>query len=474
MSILVDALEDAPSALDDYYIRRSSVPTRQLPHKKGMHSKEDIILVPLPGLESDPLDIVEGLPDLSEDIFSTSEEFMEPSEMPTTPFFEEGRDRRKGNRSRGMGSLEISRGSFDSIGMGSLGLPSLPRDSDLATNPPIDYELPANHIDLPTLPSFNLFASNVELQVHKCRICEQDLNSSSVFIHGFYYHSACLKCKKCESHLTMECASYKNDLYCTSCCDAKHGCRCGVCSCTIDPCDDRVRISRGRIIHRSCLVCYFCSCDLSPDKYELVEDQIMCQGCAAEARTRLCKVCNRIVLSDGVKRYGKWFHKEHFVCQICWKVLKGDLFVVHHGKFYCMEHGHVFRHSCEHCKGLIDDPEVPQVMWNRMLYHTECLICRVCGASLTPTTAKKFHNRPHCAECYRLRTMERERGSDCHKHNPVASASRRANFQEQGIVIVEPMYASRKDAPKMTSVKKRNANDGKEFEPSIDLDLLLP
>jgi hypothetical protein len=152
----------------------------------------------------------------------------------------------------------------------------------------------------------------------------------------------------------------------------------------------------------------------------------------------------------------------------CGAALSPASVVVHHGRLYCGKHGFVFAHGCEYCKSLIAGSGVPHLLWNNKLYHLECFVCRVCGVKLTAADAKRFHNRPHCARCHRLRIADTDPAGDApdtsRKHNPSAARLRRAGLRERGIPISStPQYQTTEPVVEMAE----KPMDAHKFEPKL-------
>ena len=436
---------------------------------------DDVMSNELPALDSGnfefpSMDAALPLPNLSSGVFGSDSDHLDDG------FDETAVRQPRRPRQSLVGNLD-SVGRFDSLAMNSIGLPQIPDERiTLERGDSMDgssglFPITQSGL-LPVLPEFDdeKGAKDVHFVVRRCRVCDKEMETGNgVFVAGFYVHRTCLSCRKCQVGLRdNKCVWYKGEFYCKDCATMESKHNCAVCGYNIDPCDKEIALGDGRNVHVSCIVCFSCSKVLDIDEFILVQGRIFCKGCSAEMRERVCSKCGELVIENGYKRCGKWFHSDHFCCEVCGCKLKGNLYVVHHGKFYCQNHGYVFSHSCEYCKVVIAGPETPQLMWNNKLYHTECLVCRVCGTPLSPLKAKKFHNRPHCSECYRLRLMEKERGRDSRKHNPVQAASRRLEFQEQGVRIVDEPNYSRDVMTVKFEFTGSQAMNGRAFEPELE------
>jgi hypothetical protein len=158
----------------------------------------------------------------------------------------------------------------------------------------------------------------------------------------------------------------------------------------------------------------------------------------------------------------RWFCRKHFVCTACGRGITVP--VIHHGSCYCQKHGCIYTHACEYCKETIAGATIRQLKWNAKTYHPECFVCRVCGIKLEVTTAKRFHNRPHCQACFEFRIEERRSPKDCRKHTPRESAQRRLRFKGRGVAIVSTPEYRGTDDPVTETVNETNAET---FEPDV-------
>jgi hypothetical protein len=357
-----------------------------------------------------------------------------------------------------------SDGLYESLGLGETGLPAVPDDGPVALGA---VETDGRVLPL-TLSSvlFTLgeFGQGSDPRLY-CQVCHLAVESRmALYVRGAGIHPECLKCWKCEAVIAPpECVSWGRGILCKPCSEGWAGTICEVCGKLIDPYEKVAERLDSKIVHEACRVCYECGSAVQDP--ELVGTEEFCGTCAAKVRRRVCEKCGQIVIGDGFEKAGKWFHIDHLTCRTCHAVLRPAAAIVHHGKFYCAQHGALFAQSCDYCKELIGGATVPQLAWHGKLYHRECFVCRVCGVALSPLSARKAHNRPHCLACFELRVEERRRGEQAVRHVPGESARRRQRFAEGGVEIVEePLFRGQQPLLETVASERMNA---KKFEPHV-------
>ena len=283
------------------------------------------------------------------------------------------------------------------------------------------------------------------LPIRSCELCERPVELDGLLANGLYFHKLCANCTKCGQRIQGNmCAMFKNKLFCVGCVSApKHIEKCPVCGLFLDGSEKEMSIPEIKLtIHVNCLCCQSCSRTLSKGQHMLLGDKIFCRRCFPAARERICKVCGETIDGRFVKCKSCYYHVDHFRCCVCNEVLCGNMYVIHHNKPYCLAHGGIYLSQCKYCKGPLL-PTDETVKWQDSVYHAECLVCRVCGAHLIPSSAQCFHNRPHCQVCVNLRREENKGfGSKKHRHIPMLARERRKRFAEHaGIQISDPVYA---------------------------------
>ena len=283
------------------------------------------------------------------------------------------------------------------------------------------------------------------LPIRNCELCERPVELDGLVANGLYYHKLCANCTKCGQRIQgNRCAMFKGKLFCVACVAVAGPLeKCPVCGMFLDGSEKEMSIPEIKLnIHANCLCCQSCSRTLGKGQHMLLGDRIYCRRCFPAARERVCRACKETIEGRYVKCKGCFYHVEHFKCAVCQKILCGNNYIVHHNKPYCPEHGRVFVGRCKYCKGRVLPTDM-YVKWQDALYHAECLVCRVCGAHLIPSSAQLFHNRPHCQVCLNLRREEMKCVSGKrHKHIPILSRERRKRFAEHaGIEIIEPTYS---------------------------------
>ena len=210
--------------------------------------------------------------------------------------------------------------------------------------------------------------------------------------------------------------------------------------------------------------------DKVSNPYVVNQGKIMCQKCASKYNKRICKKCGEQITNDlYVFHNQQYFHKHHFCCCICDKVLKGSNYVAHHNKFYCKEHGFPIESSCAFCKRRFVSAE-ERLLWRNKCYHPDCFVCRTCGAPITKGKARSIHNRPHCIDCFQQRVAdgdcdEKGKSTEHRIHDPKETNRRRLEKKENTQTPVKKptyrpsAYPPLEDPPKSSEVKNIQVPD---------------
>src|SRR5690606_35033644 len=80
--------------------------------------------------------------------------------------------------------------------------------------------------------------------------------------------------------------------------------------------------------------------------------------------------------------FGKFFHPEHFCCEICNPSFGGGRYYELDGAAYCADHylTVVSSSKCHKCQRPVPESEAVCVQNN--VFHTGCLFCTACGDQL--------------------------------------------------------------------------------------------
>lgn len=293
---------------------------------------------------------------------------------------------------------------------------------------------------MPVFASFSKFTmpsafEEMILQIRTCEACNKEILDNYSYINGYYYHEDCVKCYSCEKHVDDEnCFVVQGRIMCKDCIIQAQKYVCTACKEPILSKKDKVKLEGGDSYHTTCLGCYKCGVPLTPTTFIEMDNKTFCKTCYEKINKTICHKCEKPIENyEYICHNGQCFHMDHFRCCICDEVLKGNQYIVHHNKFFCMKHGSPIIDSCAFCKrrfNFVDD----KLKWHDKFYHSECLICRVCGTKLTTNSAKSIHNRPHCQECYSRRLMD-ERSDSKKKHLPSEMKERREAIKKSRKVI---------------------------------------
>jgi len=238
-----------------------------------------------------------------------------------------------------------------------------------------------------------------------CAICSQSIETDMIFIGGQFFHVSCVSCNICGCFFNeKECFKCCGHHVCNECLLTIKQCRC--CGDPIISRNESILID-GSFYHTGCFRCYECNKLIENTEYQFSNGIIYCNDCSIYIKNRNCDSCGNTIFGRCIKKCNKYFHTEHFVCDICRRILKGNNYLVHHNKFYCMKHGQFLVNCCHYCKSPISFND-QKVHWKQRVYHPNCFVCRICGIHLETKTCKSIHGRPHCLECFNIRVENGE------------------------------------------------------------------
>lgn len=316
------------------------------------------------------------------------------------------------------------------------------------------------------------------IPIRTCEICRQIVDFDGLFANGLYYHKTCAKCFTCGVQIQPQICAYLTDvLVCTDCakCSSVRSLinasqpteklpHCSICNEVINGIKSFITLDNNIFVHTNCLSCYECSKVIIKGQQKILNGKILCRKCFTYASEKICSVCHESILGDFVRCHKKFYHKEHFTCSVCKSILHGNNYIMHHNKLFCPSHGTYFTDHCAFCKKPLYLTDEEKIRFNGKIYHTVCFVCRVCGCDLSPETAKLYHNRPHCINCFKRRTEERneqfmEDETKKHKHYPQNSINRITKYMNEGIVVILPQYESKEDRFLETAVTTKSEED---------------
>ena len=329
-------------------------------------------------------------------------------------------------------------------------LPQIPQQPSIEAIPTVDIDgLDGLPVIVPSASSLDQLDNEISLE-QVCEICRQKVETEGLFINGLYYHKSCAKCGVCGAQIEPPKAGYIRDVLCCLECASKNSKelkKCFACNELLDGTQPHFKIDKNIFIHNNCLCCFECNKTIMKGQEKILDKNILCRRCFSVIKERVCIVCKKPIVGYFVKCHKRFYHSEHFKCSQCQKVLHGNNYIIHHNKLFCQKHGQYFLNHCAFCKRNLNLTDEERIKFNGKIYHTVCFVCRVCGHDLNPDSAKLFHNRPHCVECYQRRIRESSSGTDMKKHHhyPQQSVDRRIRYMNDGITVVLPQYEEEKE-----------------------------
>lgn len=122
------------------------------------------------------------------------------------------------------------------------------------------------------------------------------------------------------------------------------------------------------------------------------------QTLAADGPKKICESCREPIIRGGAILEGKYFHSEHFVCNVCKKSLKNVETFDRDDKLWCERDYHLtYSPQCGFCHEPIKENAVEALGQS---FHPEHFFCAQCGMNLAQETFMECQGKPFCAEDY--------------------------------------------------------------------------
>ncbi|ESN90627.1 hypothetical protein HELRODRAFT_70815 [Helobdella robusta] len=131
-------------------------------------------------------------------------------------------------------------------------------------------------------------SSSSPVAVPTCTGCTEPIFDRFILkVQERSWHSKCLKCSDCHSHLSDKCFSKGDYVYCKDDFFRRFGTKCAGCDQGIPP-TQVVRRAQDHVYHLECFACSICSRQLNTgDEFYLMEDRkLVCKNDYETAKTR--------------------------------------------------------------------------------------------------------------------------------------------------------------------------------------------
>lgn len=154
--------------------------------------------------------------------------------------------------------------------------------------------------------------------------------------------------------------------------------------------------------HKDHFTCCMCNKSLHGQKFHPKDGKFYC---ADDFILKFCHTCghcrNKILVGSVIQACGNFYHPEHFVCCVCEKPFKNGQYFASDKKPYCEEH--YLQLTCEKCdtcrKPILDEASAIRI--GTKAHHPGCLSCSHCG--IKPTVKGSIYQKDgkvYCQEDY--------------------------------------------------------------------------
>lgn len=248
----------------------------------------------------------------------------------------------------------------------------------------------------------------VNQEKKKCSSCLKPLTDDGFFALGKLYHKTCFRCKYCTVKLS-QIFFVREDQPCCAKCHKEAQEECWVCKKKIS--DDHIFCNK-KFYHPRCMKCYVCGEQLR-DRYITYKDQPVCEKDFKEIG-HSCSVCDQVITGEVYVLDEAYFCEKDFeaisstgVCAVCAKdISPDDSLAVGDVLFH---HGCM---TCQVCNKNMEGKSITLDNKNRV-YCTEdytrkfCSMCAVCKKSIVPKKGQ--------TKVPRLKAMGKDFHLDCFK-----------------------------------------------------------
>jgi len=202
----------------------------------------------------------------------------------------------------------------------------------------------------------------------KCASCSKPLTDDGFFALGKLFHKNCFRCKYCSVKLS-QIYFVRDDAAVCSKCHKENIERCWVCKNKII--EDHISCNK-KFYHPGCMKCYICG-EILRERFLTFKDQPICE-----------------------KDYKNIGH----VCTTCQNVIIGEVYIVDNN-YYCEKDFETLigNGNCSKCGDIVSPDDSLAV--GTILFHHSCLRCTICNKNMEgqQVTLDK-NNKVYCAQDY--------------------------------------------------------------------------
>eukprot|EP00048_Salpingoeca_helianthica_P000387 m.41241 g.41241 ORF g.41241 m.41241 type:complete len:411 (-) comp10464_c0_seq3:23-1255(-) len=173
-----------------------------------------------------------------------------------------------------------------------------------------------------------------------------------------------------------------------------------ICVTCDEPITTQIVTFAGKTYHYEHFVCTACECALGTASVYVHEGGVYCEKDYTERICPKCFTCGKPIVEAATVAMGKNFHREHFVCKKCGKLL--DNFMEHDGHPYCREdYAALFATPCKRCQRPIVGDTVTALS---TVWHPACFTCADCGCAFPDGQFYNIGDVPLCAQHHATRS----------------------------------------------------------------------
>ncbi|KAI8900211.1 hypothetical protein BC833DRAFT_523783 [Globomyces pollinis-pini] len=152
----------------------------------------------------------------------------------------------------------------------------------------------------------------------------------------------------------------------------------------------------GKYYHNEHYMCNLCQKNLKGFICFDHDSSLWCENCYHKTFSATCGFCNEPIKEDKVDALGKSFHPNHFFCAQCGSTLVDASFIECQGKAFCKEdYATLFASRCATCQQPITEDQISAISKN---YHPKCFVCseKTCEKKLSLNGFYTHENLPYC------------------------------------------------------------------------------
>jgi hypothetical protein len=240
-----------------------------------------------------------------------------------------------------------------------------------------------------------------ELFCPRCANCSQPITDKCVTAFGNKYHPQHFTCTGCGLNLVGKpYREDEGEIYCTTCKEARHirkpptGEICAKCK---EPIFEFFIIIRGQKVHAEHFRCEECGKELRGGHCNEYEGNWYCTEDYLKLLRNTCASCNKPIHGRSLTALGRVWHPDHFVCSVCREPFSGTSFYEKDKKPYCEYHyTQLFGDPCAKCgRPVVTDA----IEFLDKFYHREHFTCSGCEKVLKDKVCQ-WESKPMCGSCY--------------------------------------------------------------------------